>query len=502
MTDSNETSAATQSSNGSKDFGLERSAFRTLLICVLVALGLSYFELLEYQLLHRQYAALVIRSISLAGLFLVMLFFTRFRLRTGVILLAVFVSASSMASLFSVGLLSTDKSLLLFVPVILALAFRNIWPLASTVVMGLVVLIAGFGFTFGLIPMPDLSILSGKAGGVLYVVLDWATILLFAICFLIIISRLRSGLISEVYRIYEQNQLLRKEEETLVTSRLQLEERVRERNSELEDARFMLAEARERLEEQQRVLLARRDMLENTFIEIRAAQANLTQSRKLASLGSLSLGIAHEINNPLNFIQGTLRIMERRQEFGDDPAAAKLLSIIKDATGHINRIVRGLNQFGGKGDEESGPCDLRSIIGDCTLMVKPQLLEGVTLNVNDPSFPCIVTGKPGKLHQLFLNLLHNAAQATPVNGKIAVDFDAGTVPGQLIVRITDSGSGIPEDILQRITEPFFTTKPMGVGTGLGLYICQQIVNEHQGEMKFGSKPGQGTEVEIVLPLSG
>ena len=499
--DSNQSSTSARPVKAPEGLGLDSSGYRILFICILVGIVFSFAELLQYQLLHRQYAVLLVRSVSLVGLLLLVVFFSRIQLRAGLIMLAFFVSASSLSSLFSVGLLSTDKSLLFFVPVVLALAFGNIWPAAYVSVLGVLVLIVGFGFTSGRLPMPDLSILSGKTGGVLYVVADWAIILMLSVCFLIIIARLRSGLIAEVYRIYDQNQLLRKEEEALSAARIRLEERVLERNTELEDARFMLAEARERLEDQQRILVERRNMLEKTFLEIRTAQANLTQSRKLASLGSLSLGIAHEINNPLNFIQGTLKIMERRQEFRDDPAATKLLSILQDAAGHINRIVRGLNQFGGQTDEESAVCNLKSIIGDCTLMVRPQLLEGVTLKVNDSAFPCMVTGRAGKLHQLFLNLLHNAAQATPAKGNITVDFDADAANGLLIVRVTDSGSGIPEEILQRITEPFFTTKPMGVGTGLGLYISQQIVTEHQGEMKFRSKPGEGTEVEIVLPLS-
>lgn len=489
---------ATSNISQRHNLGIDSLGVRLMLIVVFVCSIASYFNLLSEYAELKCSLQFLISSLSLGCIGFLLFFGSRMHIRIKVIYLALFASLMALSSLTVFSLMAPDRFFLLIAPILLALVIDHNWSYAYLAVVSVAYAITGAGFSFGWLNLPDLDIIDGA----FYLPTDVFGIISISVVLIIIISRMQNKLVANVYRIYERNSKLLEDEKLLEDARRDLQVGVLERRSELEDTRSMLEEARDRLQEQNRIYTERQRVLEKTYAEIQAAQANLTQSSKLASLGALSLGIAHEINNPLNFIRGSLLIMERRQDISTDPAASKLLHIMKDATDHINRIVKGLNQFGNQGSESSEVCDIISITHDCRVMLHPQLCDGVNLTIHDPGLPFLVKGKAGKLHQLFLNLLHNAVQATPADGEIRVEFAGDSDTGLLKVSISDTGSGIPEDIMQRITEPFFTTKAIGVGTGLGLYICQQIVNEHNGKMTFRSKPGKGTVVDVELPAAG
>jgi signal transduction histidine kinase len=238
----------------------------------------------------------------------------------------------------------------------------------------------------------------------------------------------------------------------------------------------------------------------NNIEELRATQEQLIQTEKMASLGILTAGIAHEINNPLNFISGAyqglkLHIDETSCMHNDN--VSLLLKNLKTGVDKAAAIVRGLRQFSRDNDAYDEECNIQSIIDNCLTMLNNQLKYRIEVIKDFSSNGSIIMGNVGKLHQVFLNLLTNASDAIPDKGEISIktlsngDF--------YTIEISDNGEGIPKNIIHKITDPFFTTKPPGKGSGLGLSITYRIIKEHKGKIEFESETEKGTLVRVVLP---
>ena len=219
----------------------------------------------------------------------------------------------------------------------------------------------------------------------------------------------------------------------------------------------------------------------------------------MASLGILTAGVAHEINNPLNFIMGSYIGLELYFEDKniDDEEVEPLLESLRAGLDKASAIVQSLNQFSRQNEKYDEECDINSIIENCLTMLNYQVKYGVTIskifnnNVN-------IKGNTGKLHQAFMNILLNAFQAINSKGEIIIktysDQDTATI------EITDNGEGISEEIIPKITDPFYTTKEPGEGTGLGLSITYNIIKTHKGKLEFNSEEGKGTTVRVILPV--
>jgi PAS domain S-box-containing protein len=273
-----------------------------------------------------------------------------------------------------------------------------------------------------------------------------------------------------------------------------LETLVRERTEELEQANKELTAANSELSGQ-------RAELESALFNLEKAQNQLIQSEKMASLGVLVSGIAHEINNPLNFIYGGLlglenyikeNIMERREEM------SPFLEGIQVGAKRAADIVTSLNHYSRRDDLPRISCDIHTIIDNCLLMLGNQIKNRIEIETHYSSEPFTLVGNEGKLHQAILNLLTNAIQAIQDKGTITI---ATIVTRQnMTLTITDTGSGISHENLKRITDPFFTTRDPGKGTGLGLSITYIIIKEHDGTLEFESVLGKGTKAIVTLPL--
>ena len=431
--------------------------------------------------------------ILLLVLFLV--FYSTFSLRGRIIFLTLVMSVPAIPELFSLGLLSFGRTVLLIAPILLAVAFEMTAVLISISLVALIFLAAAAGFSFGWLTPPKTNL----AVRPFHLLLDTLTMLSFSIAFIVIMHHFRDRLIRLFKKIILRNNELKQAEKEVIFNRNQLNEKVKARITELDEAKEMLVEARERLSEQNQIIIAQKTSLDQTYQKIQENQANLVQSRKMASLGSLSLGIAHEINNPLNFIQGSLMVLEKKLNLQQNPEMVKVIPIMKDASSMINKIVKSLHQFGPKEDATPTACDLNSIIQNCLVLLKPQLHPEMRFEIQKPNVEPLAMGFSEKLHQVFLNILHNAIQAIPDDGEINVSFISKPQSKSIITSITDNGSGIPQELLDKITEPFFTTKPVGQGTGLGLFISKQIIQQHKGSISFDSVPGKGTTVNVELP---
>ncbi|MFY0607044.1 MAG: PAS domain S-box protein [Cyclobacteriaceae bacterium] len=241
--------------------------------------------------------------------------------------------------------------------------------------------------------------------------------------------------------------------------------------------------------------------LEATVDNLKKAQAQLIQSEKMASLGTLTSGVAHEINNPLNFILGSHRGLEEYfEEHGskDQKSTDNLLEHIKNGVDRATSIVKSLGQFSRNNNSMTETCDVHAIIDNCLLMLNNLTIYKVEVQKGYSKEMIRTMGNVGQLHQVFTNILTNAIHSIESEGKITIATSREA--DDIIITISDNGSGIKEEDLLQITDPFFTTKQPGEGTGLGLSIAYNIIQAHRGELAFSSELGKGTTVRISFKV--
>ncbi len=242
-------------------------------------------------------------------------------------------------------------------------------------------------------------------------------------------------------------------------------------------------------------------MLEQTYAELKNTQSQLVQSEKMASLGILTAGVAHEINNPLNYLKGTLYGLKNYFEENcpkESDTVTLLLDSLKCGINRITDIVKGLNQFGRDNSSYDESCNIHHIIDNCLVMLQYQFNNKIEIEKNYVPKELIIKGNVGKMHQAFLNLLINSMQAITHKGKIIITTNI--VQPYAIIKISDNGCGIHADNLHKITDPFFSTKPPGKGVGLGLSITYTIIQKHNGLLEFDSVENKGTTAIIKIKL--
>jgi len=259
------------------------------------------------------------------------------------------------------------------------------------------------------------------------------------------------------------------------------------------------------LDGEEGTLLIARDITER-----KRAQMELVQSTRLASVGTLAAGVAHEINNPLAYVIANLELMtdELRGLDGAVPPARleELIAMAEDASSgadSVRKIVRGLKLFSRVDEERRVILDVSGVMDVSINMATNEIRHRARLVKEYGHVPRIEADE-GRLGQVFLNLLVNAAQAIPEGNVAANEIQVTTRTdgaGRAVIEIRDTGAGIPPEELGRIFDPFFTTKPIGVGTGLGLSICHGLIGEIGGELHVESTVGTGTMFRITLPAA-
>lgn len=228
-------------------------------------------------------------------------------------------------------------------------------------------------------------------------------------------------------------------------------------------------------------------------------ELQLLQADKLASLGQLSAGIAHEINNPLGLVLGYTKLVLKEagpeKEFNED------LKIIEKHALNCKKIVENLLKFSRATSTTKSLVDLHDLIHDVVEVVANKFkVERVGLETRlAPDLPK-VQADPDKIRQVFMNILMNGRQSIEGAGTITIATSFDKHRGLISIRFTDTGSGIPQEIIHKIFDPFFTTKPTGMGTGLGLAVSYGIVKDHDGEIRVESNPGQGSAFIVELPV--
>jgi two-component system NtrC family sensor kinase len=232
-----------------------------------------------------------------------------------------------------------------------------------------------------------------------------------------------------------------------------------------------------------------------TTEELKLTQAQMIQAAKLAAVGELAGGIAHEINNPLQILLGHIQLIQLGRDL------PKRIEIVKEQVEKISQIVRRLLNFSRKVPEDFKlePVNINFAIQEMTTFMSYQFkYNDIELILKlDPALP-LVYGNKIYLQQVFLNLMINAKDAMPEGGKLVIETKLEN--GNVIIKFSDTGVGIPDDIKDKIFEPFFTTKG-SKGTGLGLSISRWIIRKHNGEIKVESQQGKGSTFTITLPLN-
>ncbi len=254
--------------------------------------------------------------------------------------------------------------------------------------------------------------------------------------------------------------------------------------------------------------------LEKTNIDLQQTQSQLVQSEKMASLGLLVAGIAHEINTPVGAINSMHDTLKRaitkikkvwEKQSASDKSLSNYFRIIEDAnrvidtaTERVIGIIKRLRSFARLDEAELKVANIHEGIEDTLTLIYHEIKHNITLVKNYGDIPP-VSCYPGRLNQVFLNLLINAKQA--INGAGTITITTGMKKNHIFIQFRDSGVGIPHEKVKQIFDPGFTTKGVGVGTGLGLSICYQIIEDHRGKIEVESEVGKGTTFTISLPMN-
>ncbi|MDE1146523.1 MAG: response regulator [Azospirillaceae bacterium] len=289
--------------------------------------------------------------------------------------------------------------------------------------------------------------------------------------------------------------------------------------SEFRDKEVELERTRdERRVAQERAAMA--EALERSHAELAAAygelqdtQSQLVQAAKMASLGALVAGIAHELNNPLAFVGNHLGTVSRCVEnltpeieghlsergARDLEKLRQRLDAIRGGIDRVENLVVKLRTFSRLDEAEVKEVDIEDSLESVLTLLHHKLSSRITVERRYEG-PKRITCQPGPLNQVLINVVGNAIDAIAGEGTITLETGRNGAMFRLVVR--DTGHGIPAAIRDRICEPFFTTKPVGSGTGLGLSISYSIIQRHRGRLEFNSEEGRGTEVVIEIPLDG
>ena len=257
--------------------------------------------------------------------------------------------------------------------------------------------------------------------------------------------------------------------------------------------------------------------------ELELRRKHLVQTEKLASLGTLLSGVAHELNNPLSNISSSCQILMEEIEIADMEFKKELLSQIDEQTDRAKNIVRSLLEFSRDKDFKKETISLKSLLEETIVFIKGEVPSKIEIGVDIPEGIFVFADKQ-RLQQAFLNLVKNAVEAISDQGVVTIrarksllteymEEDASICPypqyrgkctemnvETVDIEISDTGEGIPPEVLPKIFDPFFTMKDVGKGSGLGLFIVQEIIEEHDGCIGVDSKVGEGTTFLIRLPI--
>lgn len=239
--------------------------------------------------------------------------------------------------------------------------------------------------------------------------------------------------------------------------------------------------------------------LEKTEHTLEMMRSQLVQAGKMAALGQLSAGIAHELKQPLTGIIGFIE--EALEDIEKDSPVIESLNIVKKEAERMQNIVNGIRKFSRASGIQKEPVDINMTINESLLLLRKQL-ENHNIKVEtrlDDNLPRAF-GNASQIQQVFVNMIANARDAMEPKGGGTLTIKTSLKSGNIEASLKDTGCGMPKEVLDRLSEPFFTTKGPEKGTGLGTSISFSIINDHNGDIDISSKVGSGTLIKIKLPV--
>jgi len=312
------------------------------------------------------------------------------------------------------------------------------------------------------------------------------------------------------------------------------EERMRGIAEEQLEATEKLMIAENKLKQSLQFETDSKNELSNTLENLKSTQSQLVQSEKMASLGQLTAGIAHEINNPINFVYNGIdtlkvslddlmnvidkyetikdskdydQVMKEIKEMKEECAYDDLLVDVRELVTDIKKgavrtieIVKGLRVFSRLDEEEMKPANINEALDATLILLRNKTKNKIEVKKFYDDDITEINCFPGQLNQVFMNILNNAIQAIPEDRKDGeIQLYTENQEEHVMIKLKDNGAGMSEQVKRRIFEPFFTTKPVGIGTGLGMSITYGIVEKHGGNIYVTSEEGKGTEFSILIP---
>ena len=223
----------------------------------------------------------------------------------------------------------------------------------------------------------------------------------------------------------------------------------------------------------------------------------LSQQERMAVAGQLTAAFAHEVGTPLNLVNSHLQLLQGQSDIGDK--TRERLGVIHAQIERVGDIVRRMMDLTRRRGIQQEAVALGPLVADLQRLWSPTLaIHNIVFDWVAPD-PCVLFVDRKQMEQLFINLVNNSVDAMPDGGRLHLSAEPDPAGSRWLIRLADTGTGIPQEILSMVFRPMFTTKPEGQGTGLGLAICREIVRNHGGEIHIESEEGRGTTMSFSLP---
>lgn len=394
--------------------------------------------------------------------------------------------------IYRYGVFSNDKILFILIPLFSYFSMT----IRQTIIISIVCVATYIWFSISFVNGTMLPVYDYFAKNKSYNI--WAiNILLITILSSIIIvlfERFKRALVHLIKQLQAKNKELESYGD-------KLEHMVQEKTQNLEKVNEKLVQTNNELQKKNKIIEHQNSELKSTLNYLRDTQSQLVLAEKMASLGVLTAGVAHEINNPLNFIIGAKNGLENYFNNEAPEHKEKILAILECLETGVNRasdVVQRLHQLRVNNEIANEICDINEIITECITKFGIESLNNITLSKSFCNEVLLIKGNTEKLSQVFKIIIENSLQSISAEGYIIIE----TCRNNEIATITisDSGVGISSNNIARVTDPFFTTKDPGKGIGLGLSIAYSIIKDHNGTITINSVEGQGTTVKIEIPL--
>ncbi len=433
----------------------------------------------------------IIDMVSISGLFGLWYYRHKLSLKLKSFLIITVVFALWTHGVFHYGYLSHNTLLFIILPLFLGLSVSNRLSLLFSAIFIAVYLGIAFAYTSNIIAL-DANPLD-RIGNMFHWLMQLLFLVIISFIAVIILNSYKGYYNKLVNKLEIQNNELNKHKE-------QLSQLVDERTEKLNQANAKLISTNKELESKNEVINNQNSELKKALQSLKETQSQLIQVEKMASLGTLTAGIAHEINNPLNYIMGSsVGLKDYFDEHGsaDSSKTELFLKGINTGIGRVSDILSGLDQLSRNNSNLDEECHIHSILDNCLLMLQNQYKHKAEVIKNYSENAITVKGNVGQLHQVFINILTNAIQAINNNG--IIELTTRIEEETIVIETIDNGIGISEENIGEVTDPFYTTKSPGEGTGLGLSISYSIIQNHGGTLEVDSVLNKGTTIIIKLP---